>query len=472
MVKLTLEPVTRIEGHAKITVQLDDAGNVEETRLHVMEFRGFEKFLQGRQIEDVPRIVPRICGICDVQHHLAATKAVDGIFEFTQDDVLPAAYKMRELMNWGSYMHSHALHFYFLAAPDFIAGKDRKTRNVFQIIKDAPELALQAIELRKNALSIVKATGGRPIHPTSNLPGGISTELDDETQKDLLAKAQRNVELADATIQTAIPIFEENLDLVKELGYVKTYHTGLVNDGVWDVYHGDVRMKDAEGNPYAEFAPENYLDYIAEKTKPYSYLKFPYIKDLGYPEGIYRVSPLSRLNVVDKMPDVAPKAQDYLNEFRKTFGYAHEPLLYHWARLIELLACAECAADTLEQDLSGQKWQDSLEKTAGEGIGIVEAPRGTLTHHYATDENGLVTKANIVVATIQNNPSMEMGIQKVAKDYIKPGVEVDDSIFNLMEMVIRAYDPCLSCATHEIDSQMKLSTLEVYDSEGHLINKL
>lgn len=293
MVKLTLEPVTRIEGHAKITVQLDDAGNVEDTRLHVMEFRGFEKFLQGRQIEDVPRIVPRICGICDVQHHLAATKAVDGVFGFAPNDVLPAAYKMRELMNWGSYMHSHALHFYFLAAPDFIAGKDRKTRNVFQIIKDAPELALQAIELRKNALDIVKATGGRPIHPTSNLPGGISTELDDETQKDLLKKAQRNVELAEATIQTAIPIFEENIDLVKELGYVKTYHTGLVNDGVWDVYNGDVRMKDPEGSPYVEFAPENYIDYIAEKTKPYSYLKFPYIKDIGYPEGIYRVSPLS-----------------------------------------------------------------------------------------------------------------------------------------------------------------------------------
>jgi len=472
MVKLTLEPVTRIEGHAKITVQLDDQGNVEDTKLHVMEFRGFEKFLQGRNIEEVPRIVPRICGICDVQHHLAAAKAVDGIFGFAADDILPTAYKMREIMNWGSYMHSHALHFYFLAAPDFIAGKDRKTRNVFQIIKDAPELALQAIELRKNALTLVTATGGRPIHPTSSTPGGITTELDDETQQTLLKNAQRNVELSEATLQTAIPIFEENIDLVKELGYVKTYHTGLVKNGVWDVYDGNVRIKDIEGNPYAEFPNTDYLDYMAEKTKPYSYLKFPYIKDLGYPDGIYRVAPLSRLNVVDKMPDVAPKAQDYLNEFRKAFGYAHEPLLFHWARLIEMLACAELASDALEGDLSGQKFPDSLERQAGEGIGIVEAPRGTLTHHYAADENGQVTKANIIVATIQNNPSMEMGIQKVAKDYIKPGVEVDDSIFNLMEMVIRCYDPCLSCATHEMDSQMKLSTLEVYDSEGHLIKKL
>ena len=472
MVKLTLEPVTRIEGHAKITVQLDDAGNVQDTKLHVMEFRGFEKFLQGRQIEDIPRIVPRICGICDVQHHLAATKAVDGVFGFTPDTVLPTAYKMREIMNWGSYMHSHALHFYFLAAPDFIAGKDRKTRNVFQIIKDAPELALQAIELRKNALAIVTATGGRPIHPTSNLPGGITTELDDETQKDLLAKAQRNIELSEATIQTAVPIFEENLDLVNSLGLVTTYHAGLVKDGVWDVYDGNVRMKDTEGNPYVEFAPSDYTDYIAEKTKPYSYLKFPYIKDIGYPEGIYRVAPLSRLNVADKMPDAAPRAQDHFKEFRNTFGYAQQPLLFHWARLIELLACAECAADTLEQDLSGPKWPEPMEKVAGEGVGIVEAPRGTLTHHYATDENGLVTKANIVVATIQNNPSMEMGIQKVAKDYIKPGVEVDDSIFNLMEMVIRCYDPCLSCATHEIDSQMRLASLEVYDSAGNLIKSI
>jgi F420-non-reducing hydrogenase large subunit len=467
-----MEPVTRIEGHAKITVDLDDAGNVQNTKLHVMEFRGFEKFLQGRNIEEVPRIVPRICGICDVQHHLAAAKAVDMCFGFEAEDILPDAYKMRELMNWGSYMHSHALHFYFLAAPDFIAGKDRKTRNVFQIIKDAPDLALGAIELRKNALDIIKAVGGRPIHPTSSTPGGISTSLDDETQKDLLTKAQRNVELAMATLEVAKPIFVENLDLVKELGYVETYHAGLVKDGVWDVYDGNVRMNDKEGKQYAEFKCSNYLDYIAEHVKPYSWLKFPYIKDLGYPDGVYRVAPLSRINVADKMPDAAPQAQEAFKEFKDTFGYAHMPLLFHWARLIELIAAAECAADALEGDLSGQKFPESLERTAGEGVGIVEASRGTLTHHYACDDNGQVTKANIVVATIQNNPAMEMGIQKVAKDYIKPGVEVDDKIFNLMEMVIRAYDPCLSCATHTIDSQMRLATLEVYDSEGHLVKRL
>jgi F420-non-reducing hydrogenase large subunit len=470
MVKLTMEPVTRIEGHAKITVDLDDAGNVQDTKLHVMEFRGFEKFLQGRNIEEVPRIVPRICGICDVQHHLAAAKAVDQCFGFTSEEILPTAYKMRELMNWGSFMHSHALHFYFLAAPDFIAGKDRKTRNVFQIIKDAPEVALQAIELRKNALDIVKATGGRPIHPTSSTPGGISTSLDDETQKDLLKKAQRNVELAVATLELAKPIFEENLDLVNTLGSVETYHCGLVKNGVWDVYDGNVRMKDKEGNMYAEFMNNDYLDYMAEHVKPYSWLKFPYIKDLGYPDGIYRVAPLSRINVADKMP--TPQAQDFFKEFKDTFGYAQQPLLFHWARLIELIAAAESAANALEGDLSGQKFPEAIERQAGEGVGIVEAARGTLTHHYACDENGQVTKANIVVATIQNNPSMEMGIQKVAKDYIKPGVEVDDKIFNLMEMVIRAYDPCLSCATHQIDSQMRLATLEVYDSEGHLVKKI
>jgi len=370
MVKLKMEPVTRIEGHAKITVDLDDAGNVKDTKLHVMEFRGFEKFLQGRNIEEVPRMVPRICGICDVQHHLAAAKAVDMCFGFEAEDILPTAYKMRELMNWGSTMHSHALHFYFLAAPDFIAGKDRKTRNVFQIIKDAPDVALQAIELRKNALDLIKATGGRPIHPTSSTPGGISTSLDDETQKDLLKKAQRNVELSQATLELAKPIFEENIDLVKTLGYIETYHTGLVKNGVWDMYDGDVRMKDKEGNIYAEFHCSNYLDYIAEHVKPYSWLKFPYIKDLGYPDGIYRVCPLSRLNVADKMPDAAPLAQAEFEDFKKTFGYAHEPLLYHWARLIELLAASECAADALEGDLSGQKFPEALEKTAGEGVGI------------------------------------------------------------------------------------------------------
>ncbi len=467
-----MEPVTRIEGHAKITVELDDAGNVKDTKLHVMEFRGFEKFLQRRNIEEVPRIVPRICGICDVQHHLAAAKAVDACFGFEANDILPTAYRMREIMNWGSYMHSHALHFYFLAAPDFIAGKDRKTRNVFQIIKDAPELALGAIELRKNALDIVKAIGGRSIHPTSSTPGGITTELDDETQKDLLKKAQRNIELAVATMEIAKPIFEENIDLVNSLGNIETLHTGLTNNGVWDVYNGNVRIKDKEGKQFADFECSNYLDYIAEHVKPYSWLKFPYVKELGYPEGVYRVAPLSRLNVADKMPDVAPQAQEYFKEFKDTFGYAQQTLLFHWARLIELIAASECAANALEDDLSGQKFPEPLERQAGEGVGIVEAARGTLTHHYACDDNGQVTMANIVVATIQNNPAMEMGIQKVAKDYIKPGVEVDDSIFNLMEMVIRSYDPCLSCATHTIDSQMRLATLEVYDSVGNLINKI
>ena len=467
-----MEPVTRIEGHAKITVHLDDAGNVEDTRLHVMEFRGFEKFMQGRPVEEAARIVPRICGICDVQHHLAAAKAADQCYGFKDDEILPDAYKMREIMNWGSFMHSHALHFYFLADPYFIAGKDRQTRNVFQIIKDAPDVALQAIQLRKNGLDMVKAIGGRPIHPTSSTPGGISTELDAETQKDLLNKAKQNIELSQATLDLAIPIFEENIDLVNTLGAIETRHCGLVKDGVWDVYNGDVRIKNKDGSMFREFKSGEYLDTVAEHVKPYSWLKFPYIKELGYPEGIYRVAPLSRLNVADKMPDAAPLAQERLNEFRDKFGYAQQTLLFHWARLIEMLAAAECAADALEGDLSGKKFPDAIERQAGEGVGIVEAPRGTLIHHYKTDDDGLMTDVNIVVATIQNNPAMEMGIQKVAKDYIKPGVEVDDKIFNLMEMVIRAYDPCLSCATHTIDSQMRLATLEVFDKQGNLIKQI
>ena len=474
MVKLTMEPVTRIEGHAKITVQLDDDGNVVDTRLHVMEFRGFEKFLQGRPVEELARIVPRICGICDVQHHLAAAKAVDQIFGFEDEKILPTAYKMREIMNWGSFMHSHALHFYFLAAPDLIIPDGtRKTRNVFQIIKDQPEIALQAIELRRNGLEIVRKIGGRPIHPTSSTPGGISTELDDETQKDLLARAQQNVELAQATLDLALPVFEENIDLISSLGnFGDTRHCGLVKpDGTWDVYNGNVRIKDKDGSDLLEYRNAEYTDIVAEHVKPYSWLKFPYIKELGYPEGIYRVAPLSRINVCDDMPAEAPLAREALKEFRSNFGYAQAPLLFNYARLIELLASAECAANALEEDLSGQKFPDELERTEGKGVGIVEAPRGTLIHHYESDENGLTTKANIVVATIQNNPAMEMGIHQVAKDYIKPGVEVDDKIFNLMEMVIRAYDPCLSCATHSMDSQMRLAEVNIVDSEGNLIKK-
>ena len=474
MAKLTMEPVTRIEGHAKITVLLDDAGNVEETRLHVMEFRGFEKFLQGRPAEELPRLVPRICGICDVQHHFAAAKAVDQIYGFG-DDILPTAYRMREIMNWGSFMHSHALSFYFLSAPDLIIPNgNRKTRNVFQIIKDQPEVALQAINIRRNGLEMVRAIGGRPIHPTSSTPGGISTELSEDKQKELLERAKENVDLAQKTLDLAIPIFEEKMDLVNDLGnFGATRHCGLVKDGKWDVYDGNVRItaKDSRKVEY-EYNNLEYQDIVAEHVKPYSWLKFPYIKELRYPEGIYRVAPLSRINVCDSMPKEAPLAQERLNEFREKFGYAQQPLLFHWARLIEILASAECAEVALGEDLSGKKFPDELERTAGEGAGIVEAPRGTLIHHYKTDDNGLVTKANIVVATIQNNPAMEMGIDQVAKKYIKPGVEVDDSIFNLMEMVIRAYDPCLSCATHTMDSQMRLSSLEIIDSDGNTVKKL
>ena len=474
MTSLTMEPVTRIEGHAKITVELDEQGNVKDTKLHVMEFRGFEKFLQGRPIEEVPRIVPRICGICDVQHHFAAAKAADQIFGFG-DEILPTAYKMREIENWGSFMHSHALHFYFLAAPDLIIPDgNRQTRNVFQIIKDMPEIALQAIKIRRNGLDMVRAVGGRPIHPSSSIPGGITTELSEETQADLLAKAKENVELAQATLDLAKPVFEEKLDLVKTLGYFgDTRHCGLVKDGVWDVYDGNVRIKSKDGSKIEyEYNNIEYQDVVAEHVKPYSWLKFPYIKELGYPDGIYRVAPLSRINVADKMPDAAPLAQAAFEEFHEKFGYGQYPLLFHWARSIEMLASAECAADALDQDLSGEKVPEPQERVAGEAAGIVEAARGTLIHHYATDDNGLVTKANIVVATIQNNPAMEMGIQQVAKDYIKPGVEVDDKIFNLMEMVIRAYDPCLSCATHSMDGQMRLATVEVYDSEGNLVKKI
>ena len=330
MVKLTMEPVTRIEGHAKITVHLDDAGNVEETRLHVMEFRGFEKFLTGRPVEELARIVPRICGICDVQHHLAAAKAVDQIFGFDDYEILPAAYRMREIMNWGSYMHSHALHFYFLAAPDLIIPNGtRKTRNVFQIIKDMPEVALQAINIRRNGLEMVRKIGGRPIHPTSSTPGGISTELDADTQKDLLERAKQNVELAQATLDLAIPVFEENIDLISSLGnFGDTRHCGTVKpDGTWDVYNGNIRFKDKDGSDMFEYRNEEYTDYVAEHVKPYSWLKFPYIKDMGYPEGIYRVAPLSRINVCDQMPKEAPLAQEALKAFRDAFGYAQAPLL-------------------------------------------------------------------------------------------------------------------------------------------------
>jgi F420-non-reducing hydrogenase large subunit len=458
MVKqIKISPVTRIEGHAQVTIDVDDSGKVSDARLNIMEIRGFEKFLQGRAVEEAPRIVTQICGICPVSHHLAAAKAVDNCF-----GVKPTATAtmLRELMQFGQYIHSHALHFYFLAAPDFVFTPDGKQeqRNVFGVIAANPELAKQAVLHRKVGQQIVEATGGRSINPVTFVPGGITKGLTKEEVDRLLPMAKQAVEYSKGALALAKPIFNQYIDAIKLLGDADSMHLGLVKNGNLELYDGMVRLLGKDGNVMKEFPEQDYLQYIAEYVYPHSYMKAPYWKELGWENGMYRVSPLSRINVCDKID--TPLANAELQEFRKAFGRpAQKTLLYHYARLIELLYASEKAVEYLSNPaIMGKDLRVPVKPRAATGVGIIEAPRGTLIHDYDTDEKGMITKANIIVATAHNNKAMNVGLKNTAQKIINTPTPAE-GILNRMEMVIRAYDPCFSCATHTVAGKMPLEVV-------------
>lgn len=466
---VNVEPVTRVEGHGKIVVEFDEDGNLKDARFHVVEVRGFEKFLEGRPIEDAPILTPRICGICQVAHHLASAKAADEVFGVEPPE---PARKLRELMHHAATVHSHALHFYFLAAPDLVKPEeeDPMKRHVLALARENPEVVKCAIELRKIGQTIVEAVGGKPIHPVTAVPGGVSKPLEEDRREELLELARSAVELAERTVDLAEELTrrleEEGL---LELGYLESYHMGMVSDGVHELYDGVIRVVDPEGNVDREFEPSEYLDHIAEAVRPYSYLKFPYLRDKGEEEGLYRVNTLSRLNVCDRM--ATPRAQGRYEELVDEYGKpCHHPMLYHYARTIELLSSAERCVELLEDDeITGDDVREEVDPddVTGEGIGCVEAPRGTLIHHFKTDEEGLITEVNLIVATVQNNPAMDLGVKKVAEEYLRSPEDASPEVLNRMEMVIRAYDPCLSCATHVLGERPRL-TLEVHRA-GRLV---
>jgi len=462
MVKLSVEPVTRVEGHGKISVSFDDSGNLDKVRFHVVEVRGFEKFLEGRYVEDAPIYTPRICGICQVAHHLASAKAVDNVFGVKIPETVEL---LRNLMHQGATVHSHALHFYMLAAPDlmFPTTDDVLKRNLMGIAKEHPEIIKDAIELRKAGQNVVRVVGGRAIHPVTAVVGGQSKSLKEEERDELLKLSERTIELSEKSIEVGKKLLEniKDEDLL-DIGYFESAHMGMVNNGVHDLYDGKLRVVNSEGKVEYEFDPSEYMNYIAEGVKPYSYLKFPYLKDKGEEDGIYRVNTLSRLNVSDKM--ATPLAQKYYDEFVKEFGKpCHHPMLFHYARLIELLSSAEMVKELLENDkIVGEDIRAEPEEVVGDGVGCVEAPRGTLIHHFKTDDDGIITDTNLVVATVQNNPAMDIGVRKVAEKYIKAPEDATPQVLNYMEMLIRAYDPCLSCATHIIGEESNNLSLDVY----------
>jgi len=472
---LRIQPVTRIEGHAKITIQLDDTGNVEDTQFNVLELRGFEKFCVGKPVEEMPRITTRICGVCPWSHHNASAKTTDAVFGV---DPPPAGKKLRELCNSIAYMEEHILHFYFLAGADFILGPDAdySVRNVIGILGEAPDLARRVVKVRHLAGHMLEMIAGKAIHPAAAVPGGFSRPLLENERQELRKMAEECFELAKFSMSFAKEnLFPKYLDMVNSLGVFDTGFLGTVrDDGSMDLYDGKLRMMNADGS-YEDFTVEQYTDYISEHVEPWSYLKFPYMKkagefsmDLDNPNGIYRTNTLARMNVCDKID--TPLAQAELEEFREKFGRpAQKTLLFHWARLIELLYNAENAIRLLEDpEITSTDIRKKVEPRAARGVGSVEAPRGTLIHDYETDENGMVINVNLIVGTTHNNAPMNMAVKTAAKDLIKDG-KYDEGILNTVEMMIRAHDPCLSCATHRLDGKLGVK-LDIVDSEGKILD--
>lgn len=460
-----IDVVTRVEGHSKITFVLDGAGEVQDACFHVLEFKGFEKFMLGRMLYDAPRITTRACGICPVSHHLAAAKACDDLLNV---EIPETAKLLRELMHMGQIVHSHALHFFFLAAPDFVLGPDAapQERNVIGLLKKDPDLVKNVIKVRKFGQDLIQLLGGKSIHPVTAIPGGMSKGMTEEERKNTQNE-----------LEGVMPLFEElqyiaksNLlqysELMNQFSVIETNFLGLTNEGKLELYNGDVRACDKNANLLYDIAPNKYFQSIAEHTEPWSYLKFPYLKEMGYPGGIYRVGPLARLNICETTG--YPKSHKLLTEFRTLYGKpANGTLMFHQARLIEILYAMERAEDILlNPALTGESHRVKVKKNAGEGIGIVEAPRGTLIHHYKANSSGKLTDVNLIVATVNNNAAINKSVKSAAQSLIKNG-KIEKEGLNKVEMAVRAYDPCLTCAAHAFGDMFNI--VEFVDLDGKVL---
>ena len=468
--KITIEPVTRIEGHAKVTIHLKDDGSVEHAYFHVNEFRGFEKFCEGRFVSEMQQITPRICGICPVSHHLAAAKAADIVMGCPPPR--PASL-LRELMHMGQVIQSHGMHFFELAGPDLLLGfdADPATRNVVGLIQADPDLTVKAVRLRKFGQSIISELGERSIHPTFAIPGGVNRTLSAEGRDRILAQLDDQI----ATTQLGIKIIkdwaEANFETVQKFAVFPTGYLGLTTpDRGLELYDGNIRLIDRTGKELEIFSAQNYLDYIAEHVEPWSYLKFPYYKQLGFPEGVYRVGPLGRLNLAEHID--TPLANEELKLFKAINNGApvENTLYYHYARMIETLFACERVRVLLEDpDILSNDILNTRQQPVGHGVGIIEAPRGTLIHDYHADEHGRLEKVNLIVSTGHNNYAMSKAVDMVAKEYVH-GPEVKEGMLNRVEHAIRAHDPCLSCSTHAV-GQMPIE-ISIFDSQGDLTQTL
>jgi NAD-reducing hydrogenase large subunit len=476
--KLTIEPVTRVEGHGKVTIHLDDDNNVVQSRLHIVEFRGFERFVQGRPYWEAPVLVQRLCGICPVSHHLAAAKALDVIVGVGPDGLTPTGEKMRRLMHYGQIFQSHALHFFHLVSPDLLFGVNAspEKRNVIEVAREFKSLAVQGVMMRKFGQEIIKATAGKKIHGTGAIPGGINKNLTlEERDQFVVGKDPLNIDKMIEWSKEALALFKgyhkENKGFVDGFAAFPSNHLSLVRaDGALDLYHGNLRAIDENGDKILhDIDYQNYLDYIGEEVKSWSYMKFPFLKSLGKKDGWYRVGPLARLNTCDFIP--SPLAQKEFEEFRSyTKGKPNNMSMHmHWARLIETLHAAEVMRDLLnDSDLQGNDLVAKGRKCS-EGVGLIEAPRGTLFHHYKIDKNDLISMCNLIVSTTHNNEPMNRAVQHVAEEMISGQKSIKEGMLNAVEVAIRAYDPCLSCATHAM-GKMPLE-ISLFSGSGELLDQ-
>ena len=442
--KITIEPVTRIEGHGRVTIHLDDQGVVEQTFFHVDEFRGLEKFCEGRPYYEMPQITQRICGICPISHHLAASKACDAV---ARVQPTRTAKLLRELMHLGQTVQSHGMHFFHLAAPDLLFGfdSDPATRNVFRIIKENPKLALKAVNMRRYGQQIIEKLGGKRIHANFAVAGGVNAPLTEENRKAMASELKAMTAIAQEAISIAKGWLEANKETASTFASFPSSYMGLVDaEGGLQLYDGEIRVKGAQGNFLAQFKPEYYLSFIAEHVEPWSFLKHPYLRKMGFPQGFYRVGPLGRLNVIDKIG--TPLAQEEFKLFRQINGGLpiEGSLYYHYARMIEALYGVERIGQLLDDpDIMSTNVRNypPLSNVPGQGVGVVEAPRGTLFHDYSTDENGVLTRVNLIVATGNNNWAMHTAAGAVAKAYVD-GTKLTEGMLNRVEAAIRCYDPC------------------------------
>ncbi len=485
MKKVSIDPITRLEGHGKIEIFVNDDGEVANVYFQVPELRGFERFCVGRPVEELARITPRICGVCPEAHHMASTKAIDAVFGV---EVAPAGRRLRELLYNAFYVTDHTTHFYILGGPDFIMGPnaDPAERNILGVIaKVGMETGGAVIKLRAEAAELISKLGGKQIHPVCGLPGGVSKALAPEDRDRFVEITTGMVEFAKVSLQIFDDVVLANndyVDLIKSDAFThETYYMGMVDeDNKVNFYDGKIRVVDPAGKEFEKFEGKDYLSHIAEHVEPYSYLVYPFLKNVGWKgfvdgadSGVYRASPLSRLNAADGM--ATPLAQAEYERFYSTLGGkpVHATLATHWARLVELLYAAERAHElATDPDITNPDVRNIPTGIVGEGVGVVEAPRGTLYHHYKTDDQGIVTNVNLIVGTTNNNAAISMSLKKAAMGLIKKDAEISEGLLNTIEMAFRAYDPCFGCATHTLPGEMPLQISVRSQATGEVINSV